>query len=182
MDLNKYEIAHYLPYRKEAMYCFTLDIVIVVVICVLFFVMEIQFYMPVLFLILPTYFIIESFFNYRLALLSFFEVCKNSYMSKDVYIVDINIENSASGHWGSIISKLYPKAVGMERYKIICVDTNNVKLTLRSAMSNKNSQLLTDGIRMTKPLKRTVVFGRYSHIVLKYLDDDDLAFILNRKL
>ncbi len=183
MDLAKFEIDRaFSPYRKEALYCLMIDVIITLICSTVCFLIEIQQSAPALFLIFPAYFIAEIIVNYRLALLSILEVRNQSYVCKEVTVTQIKIEDSASGRWGSIVPKLYSKSLGVNRYKILCVDANNEKIKLRCAMSRKIVRLLGDSMDASGGLRRTVIFGRYSHIVLKYCDNDDLALVMNRKL
>lgn len=183
MGLAKYEIVRaYSPYRKEALYCFVIDIITVFVCSAVFILIGIPHYAPLLFLVFPTYLVVEILINYRLAVLSILEEWNQIYVLKDILIVGIKIEDSASGRWGSVIPKLYPKELGIKRYKIKCIDSNKAEMSLRCVMSNKNAKLLSSRIDSESALLRTVVIGRYSRIILKYCDKDDLALVLNRTM
>lgn len=183
MDLTKKELFRaYSPYRKEALYCFAIDVIIVIVGIATLVCLGLPHYAPVLFLIFPGYFVLEILINYRLAILSIIEERTQNYILKDVSIIGMRVEDSASGRWGSVVPKLYPGNIGMNRYKILCIDSNKHKLSLRRVMSNKNAQLLSDKIYDVSILPSTVVIGRYSRIILKYCDEDGVAFVLNRTM
>ena len=183
MDLTKKELfCAYSPYRKEALYCLGIDGIVAFVCCAVFFLQKVHTFAPALFLIIPGYFILEMLINYRLAILSFIEERNQSYIQKEISIVGMKIEDSASGRWESAIPKLYAKNLRMNRYKIMCIDSNKEKISLRRVMSNKNAQLLSDKIHDESPLRRTVVIGKYSRIILKYCDKDDVSFVLSRTM
>ena len=183
--LNKNEFAHaYSPYRKEARYCLIVDLIISVFGCVLVFYMYALVNKTAIWLLgaFPSLLIIESFVNYRLAILSLIEEKHQLVVQKTVTLGTFKKEDSASSHWGSIIPKLYPKEMNMQRYKMRCIDTNGEKLTLRCAMSLRNAILFDKMMEDETTRKRTLIIGKYSRIILKYCDNDDFAFILSRRL
>ena len=184
MDSNKVEYSRaYSPYRKEALYCFIVDILILIVSFIVIFSIKLETYTIQLLWIIPVYLIAEVFLNYRLALLSLIEEkCRGGTVLATVEIKRISRESSLSGRWESVIPKLYPKEMRVERYKINCTDPNGKKIVLRRAMSMKNAQLFDKMIECDSMRRRTVVIGKYSHIIVKYCDKDDFAFILSRRL
>ena len=183
MDLSKNEVARaYSPFRKEALFCFIVDVVILLICSAVFVVIELQKYAIWLFLVFPLYFLAEVFINYRIAILSLIEDRHQCIVFRTVVIEHVQIESSASGHWGSVLPSLYPSQMRVQRYKIKCTDANGKKLSLRCAMSIRNAKLFDKMLESPSLRKRTVVTGKFSHIILKYCDKDDFAFVLSRRL
>ena len=110
------------------------------------------------------------------------EHCREGTILKTVFIENFQIESSASGHWGSVIPNLYPEKMGVNRYKIKGTDSEGQKIVLRCAMSFKNAKLFDQMIEDVSMKKRTVIVGKYSHIIVKYCDKDDFSFMLSRRL
>lgn len=174
----------YEPYRKEAMHCF-LEYILVVLVCgVVFLIWRIQ--NPNIYIVVGIgcllFFVLEIFLDYRLALLSWIEEHWRLYDIKEVQMVRIKVEYSPSGKYESIIPKLYPKELGVNRNKIKCIDFDNKKFSLRSAMGNKNAQILIDEINKKTGVRRTVKVGKYTHIIVKYCDNDYISHRLNTRL
>ncbi len=174
----------YEPYRKEAMHCFVEYILVVLACGVVFLIWKIQ--TPNIYIVLGIgcllSFVLEIFLNYRLALLSWIEERRQLYEVKEVQMIRFKEEYFTSGKYESIIPKLYPKDIGVCRNKIKCIDSNNKNLSLRSAMGNKNAQMLIDEIKKRTGVRRTVMVGKYTHIIVKYCDNDYISHRLNTVL
>ena len=127
----------YEPYILEALFCFGLDLLLsllMIIIIVKYGLFESTFFC----LAIPVYFLVAVFVNYRIALLSILERINKAYISTSFCIYEIQEEWSASGPWGSIIPKLYPKNQGVDRYKIIGIDSTGKPIKLHCAISEKN--------------------------------------------
>ena len=182
MDLSKSEFLHaYSPYRKEATRCLAIDVLVSFLCGIILFIVGIQTNAVWTFWVIPIYFFIELFVNYKFAILSLIEEKNKCVVLAVVTIEKKEIEDSASGRWGSIIPRLYPKELHMQRYKITCTDESGKKILLRSVMSINNAKLFNKMLETTSMCKRTIIAGKYSHIILKYCDRDDFALILNRR-
>lgn len=203
MDLKKRKRLHaYEPYKREALYCFCADLILVLCLAVVIILFDIPQKFPYVYLVFPAFFLLELVFNYSIFLLGLVEQRRNLFLQKQVRIQKITVENSFSGHWGSVISKLYPSQLMVGRYKLLCVDSSGEKLKLRSAMSLKKYQLLISHLhpelmealsrthsQRSKPVNPvdvvqqswTVSFGKYTHIILSYDDQNELSDMLNRQ-
>ena len=178
MTLKERELHNaYEPYNREALYCLRVDILLVLGLVIAFTLFGGWNY-PQLYWVFPFYFLLELIFNYSLAILGFFERKLGLFLQKKIKIVRITEDYSPSGHWGSVIPKLYPKQVNVSRNKLICTDEDGKRLRLRSAMSGKKWQLLFDSIE-ANPSQCTVTFGKLTHIVISYDDQNELCFQLN---
>ena len=179
MALSKKEINHaYSPYRKEAIFCFIIDCVIVVAsMAFLICIDAIQ-----LFYVFPLYFVVEVLLNYRLAILCAIEERYRKFDLLEIKFTKSDLEDSASGHWGSIIPQLYPSELRVARYRIKCIDSNNKSLTLRCVMSLKNAELFDKMIECNTEQMQLVIVGKYSRIIVKYCTINDFTFVLNRRL
>lgn len=202
MSSNERKMLHaYEPYRREALYCLRVDLLIVFCGAIIVTIAGMPRIWPSFYWIFPAYLLIELFLNYSLALIGTMEQRRELFIRRQVRIQKITREHSFSGRWGSVISKLYPPNLMVDRYKMICLDENGEKLTLRSAMSLKKYRLLIERIdpacrryhrgrrhERPKPIDRTaptelplwtVTIGKYSHIILSYDDKDELCDFLN---
>ena len=188
MNISDKEITRaYEPYRKEALYILIIyalyELGITVFFIPVYFVTGRD---PAFFILLPGILLFFAVFavlvNFRLAILSKIEERRNLYIRKEVEITDLRGESDLYGKWNNILPKLYPEHLGVDRHKILCIGPDGKKLTLRSAMSLKNAWLLADEIIKETGKKRTVLYGKYTHIIVKYCDGDDTAFRLSRLL
>lgn len=185
MDLRNRDVVRaYEPYRKEALYCLVVDVLIILGCAAMVITTGVRD-RGILSLFggfFVLFFVIEIFTDFRLGLLSRIEESCQLYVQLVIQVVQIKEEHSTSGHWGSIIPKLYPKNLNVQRYKISCFDSNMKKLRLRSAMGEKNAQALYDIVTKNNSMKYTVLIGKYTHIIVKYCDKDDISLKLNRTL
>ena len=169
----------YDPYNREALYSLRLDILIVLCLAILLALFGALPKYAAVFWVFPFYFLLELVFNYSLALLGRIESKKQLYASRQVRIQSIAEEYSPSGHWGSVIPRLYPKQLNVSRSKLICLDDSGKRLRLRSVVSGKKWQALSDGIEAEPQKLRSVTYGKLTHIVISYDDKDELCFQLN---
>ena len=162
MDSHKVAVNAYEPYFKEALFCLWFDIIIELIISAFLVLIKVAF----LLWIIPIFFVFELFANFRIAVLAIIERRKSRYAIKDVYITDLHIEDSASGHWGSILPRLYPPNLQIERYRLTCTGPDGKKIMLRCAMSTSKRRILNKFLGKNCILK--VTYGRMSKIVVKF--------------
>ena len=176
MDSHKAAVSAYEPYFKEALFCLWLDIIIALIISVFLIMTKVTF----LLWIIPIFFVFELFVNFRIAVLAIFERRKSRYATKNVYITDLHIEDSASGHWGSILPRLYPSNLQIERYRLTCTGSDGEKIMLRCAMSTAKRKILNKFLGKNCMLK--VTYGRMSKIVVKYDGAESDMYRLNQRV
>lgn len=180
MDLHDLQIKKaYTPYRKEALHCAGIALVITIVGSLSLLVIGLHHIAPMLFLIFPLFWLVEMVIDCRLAIYSVLEKRKRKYITKIVTIVQIRTENAVSGHWGSVIPQMYPKQLRVDRYKILVYDNSGNKVSLRCVMSGKKWQMLSDNVLKGGSLERKITYGKYSRIVIAWNDKDNLAYSLN---
>ncbi len=182
MDLSDKAYASYIPYRKEAGYCLCIDIVIITFLVIFLLAMNIHQFAPHLFVFCLLFIIIEIFTNYRIALLSFLEIRSHKFVTTELYLVEIGEEFSLSGKWGSQMLKLYSPQMMVRRYRFIFKAHNGKRLVLRCAMSAKKAQKVKDVLAEKETISRRIIFGKYTHIILKCDDKDEIASVLNTKI
>lgn len=172
----------YEPYRREALYSFVMSILAMVCCTVVIIPWGIE--IPGVFLVLGVGYLcillLEAVFIFRWALLSVIEKRRGCYACAQVQMVRISEEFVPSGKYESVVGKLYPKELRVRRHIIKCVDADGNRLTLRSVMSGKNAQPLLDEIYYKTGKTRTVLYGKYTHIIVKYCDDDDTSLTERR--
>lgn len=169
----------YAPYRKEALHCAGLALVITIVGFLSMLLINLHQIAPILFLIFPLYWLAEILINCRLSIYSFWEARKREYVTTTATIIQIRTENAVSAHWGSAIPQLYPKQLRVDRYKIVGYDDSGNKVFFRCVMSGKKWQLLSDNVQKGSSLERKIIYGKYSRIIILWSDKDDLAHSLN---
>lgn len=183
MQVSERELSRaYEPYRKEAWYTFVTTTVVMIV-CALV-ILPWGIHVPGVYLVLGIGYLgillLEAVSIFRTALLSGIEMRRGLYVRVEIRMTSLRDEFIPSGKYASIIPKLYPKELQVEPHKIKCVGADNNKLTLRSAMRAKHAQLLIDEVWDQPERTRTVLYGKYTHVIVKYCDKDDTAFLLNR--
>ncbi len=181
MRENGLYIMAYEPFRREARYCFGLDLLISFVLAICFFLLHL-FSSPLFCMIIPLYFLIEIIVNYRIGLLSRLESKRRLFVSTLVSITKIQDEYSPSGRWNSIIPKLYPPHLRVNRYRIIGRDSIGNMINLRCAISGEKWQLIHDNIGEGIGWDRLITYGKLTHIILSFDNKDDISFKLNRNL
>lgn len=185
MDLSDREVTRaYEPYRREALYSFITTLL--VMLCCTALTIPWGIHNPKLFIIFVVGYLfiqlLAAVFIYRFALFSIIEKRRNAYIKVSIRIIGISDEWIPSGKYESVMPKLYSKGLKVEPQKIKCMDSDMNKLMLRSAMSAKNAQLLVDEIWNEPGKVRTVLYGKYTHIIVKFCDKDDTSFKLNRTI
>lgn len=185
MGLIDKEVARaYEPYRKEALYSFTMILSAMIGGALIFIPWGKDD--PKIYVVLgvgyPFILLLATALDFRLALLSVFEKMGKCYIKAEIQMIRITEEFLPSGKYESVIHKLYPKEAHVSPVKILCRTSDNKKLILRRAMSGKNQQLLVDEIWNDPEKKRTVQYGKFTHIIVEYCDKDDVAYWLNRRI
>ena len=125
----------YRPYIKEFLYCLGIDAIITLIIIIL----AVSFNVPHLCLYFLPFLAAEVAWNYRVAILIFIERPSRSPVQCRAAVKVIDTEWSASGKYGSIIDKLYPKELEVGRYKIICEMPEGKRFRVRSVMARKRA-------------------------------------------
>jgi len=166
----------YAPYKKEAWYCFFIDIIICLVGSVIYYSIgaaDIVTWFPFVFM---GYLFLEVFFNYRLAVLSCIERIFNLTDVKCFRFIKISDAFSFSGKYGSVIYSLYPKELNMGSYKITAIENTTLKkVKLRTSVPGKKWQIISDNIYYNNADNVYVVYGKLTHIIIDY-DSTNLYF------
>lgn len=181
MKLNRRAILRaYAPFRKEALISLAIDAAAMLL------------YAGVMaacgalkadwrcWLVLPAYVVVACLVHYRIALLSVVEQRRGMTVSDTVVIHALKEDYSASGHWGSMLSELAPKKVRLARTAFVCTDGSGKRLRLRRVTVSRNLQLLGNAIHRDGSVSRRVTYGKMTHIILAWDDDDAMAVELNR--
>lgn len=108
-----------------------IDVVIIAVMSTIFIASHCE---KLSFWIVPGYLLLECFLNYRMAILILIEHSHYKNQRSTVEIKSLGTEWSASGHFGSIIGKMYPKDMNVSRCKIRCIKDQK-KFNLRCMMT-----------------------------------------------
>jgi len=169
----------YTPYRKEALYCLIIDIVVAVSIVLLLLLARAGWF---ILLILPIFALCTFFLNYLPMLRVRTEARGELFKSETLEIVDIKESRSAVGYWGTVLKESYPKALRIGKYKIACRDAQGQKIMLQCVMSEQKRELLREGIDRKQLTACTVIYGKYSHIIQAYDGCGPLIDALNQKL
>lgn len=155
-----------LPYRREALYCLLIDFIIIVLSSMTFYLVNVPWQ---LYLMLPTYLLFECVANYRISILLHVEQSLKQIKTCNVVITQLTEDCSGSGWlWNSILPKLYPKEINMQRYWIVCKTENGKVLRIRSAMSERKAKIITDVFINAEPYIITLMHGRFSRILYLY--------------
>ena len=181
--------AAYEPFRREALHCFLLNLLLFSIFGALLLAVSLKSRIKVheinlLLISIPIFvFEIHLFCTvYRIAILSWIEMAGKVFVTQSLILEEIKEESSPSGRWGSIIPQLYPKKANYGRYKILCRTEEGKRFKLRCAVNGKNYQIIGNQIWDGPGWKRSVTYGRFSHVILRYNDKDDISFILSRRL
>lgn len=189
MVINDKEVTRaYEPYRKEAIHIFASYVLLLFFLTIgyiiVYFLSDLgnpAFHIIWIGVVL-FFFLVAVIINFRLALLSVFEEHRQLYIQKEVQIIRLDEDWDFYGKWNNILPKLYPPKTGVNRRKLRCVDSDGNKLILRSALGQKNAQLLLDEIYSKIGNKHTILYGKYTHIIVKFVGNDNTAFRLSRML
>ena len=169
----------YEPYRKEALYCLIIDIVVAVSIVLLLLLARAGWF---ILLILPLFAVCTGFINYLPMLRIRKEMRAELFETAVAEILEIRETRSAAGYWGTVLRESYPKALHVGKYKILCRDTAGQRITLQCVMSEQKQQLLRDGIDRKQLTQCSVTYGKYSRIIQAYDGCGNLTDALNQKL
>ena len=171
MDLDEMKKRAYAPYRREALYCFAIDITIVAVGIVLFYLYDMHNIIPWFPLIFAFYLLIEIFLNYWIAILSYVEQIFNLMTTDEIKLIKIYNAHSLSGKYGSIINSLYSKKLNMGSYRIKAYGSKKIKL--RTAISGKKWQIISDNIYLGNADNVRLTYGKLTHIIISFDKKDD---------
>ena len=175
MDKKSIAKNAYAPYIKESLYCVEIFALVAGLILIIFAAFSVAtginvYIVPVI--ILSVYAVLDCILNHWLSILSAFER-KCDWLECKLTIKAIKTEASWSGHmWESAIKKLYPKAWRVDRYKLICEDVDGKKIVLRSVMRGKKYQIIQDRVFNSLPTECSIMYGRYTKIVMYYKGKD----------
>ncbi|MDF2698582.1 MAG: hypothetical protein K0Q49_138 [Haloplasmataceae bacterium] len=142
---NEFAKGNIQAYFKEAIRAFTIDLVLLGLIWLLYFCLIYENGQYVLFTILFTvvYFLLAIFLHYGLAILEFIDMKKSDVIKQTVKINDFKIENSWSGWLGhSNVAKFYPKDKIVDRFKIYFLNDSNEKQFVRLIMSLEKRKII----------------------------------------
>ena len=171
-NLDEIKKRAYAPYRREALYCVAIGIAIVSVGSVLFYLYDIHNIIPWFPIIFLCYLLIEIFLNYRIAILSYVEQIFNLTAIDEFKLIKIYDAHSLSGKYGeSIINSLYSKKLNMGSYKIKAKGSKKIKL--RTAISGKKWQIISDNIYLCSADNVKVTYGKITHIIISFDKKDD---------
>ena len=103
-------------------------------------------------------------------MLSRVEIKLSKYTTKKLKIKKIREEFSGSGPWyeNSIVGRLYPKELGLERCKIECLDENNKVIKLRLVMGSKKADKLQLAMQNNPNLYPPIIYGELTKIILYF--------------
>ncbi len=174
----------YEPYKKEALFCLKIDIVLVLltsfIVVIIFITKNIFLLKSLIFDVAIVILIFMDYvFNYHLIVCTIMEYRNNKYSVVPVIIVDYDEEASFSGHdFHSVIPKLYDKELCFYRYKIITLQDDNKPLTLRLACGKKRIEL----IKHFKENKQKIYikYGLSSKILISICEKSDEAYKFNK--
>lgn len=175
----------YEPYFEEAIYCLENYIIACLAVIILFILCSFVFAVnmwPLITLALGILTILECLGNFRLSFLAKLENRRLLWIKRNLTIIKITEDFSTSTRWGSILPKLYPKNQRMNRYKLICVDQNQKRYKLRSAMSGKKYQIIQDRLFELKNTSCEIHYGKYSHIIMLYKNHEEWTDKLNHMI
>lgn len=168
MDLNGEHIKRAVsPYHRESLYCVALDLMALVACTGLFALIGFEKSAPSLFWILPLYLLVECFVNYRISIQSIIAIAFRHFTSQVLRIEKMSVESASSGWlWNSVIETLYPKALGIRRYKIRCREENGKSLKLRMVMSQQKASRIASLIVLQPGSGYLITYLGYSRIIL----------------
>ncbi len=172
MDIDRKLIKNsYIPYNREALYCFCIDTMILLLGSAGFICVNAHINAPWIFGFIPFCYTVECFLNYKVSLLSKIEYRYNKYTIIRLRIAKLKIELSWSGsrsdHFNaSALKKLYPKNMHVEKYRIICYDELGKKYRLRMVMSGKKWEKMLKLIERRGDTYVPITFGKLTKVVL----------------
>ena len=173
----------YEPYFKEALHCFQIWVLVsLACVCVS---VAISVYanvnlLPFVAAFIALYALADCILNYRLSFLALAESKKETWDIDEFEITEISEDPSWAGHWWeSTVSRLYPKDLRVERYKLKCRTASGEIKALRAAMSGKKYQIISDRIFNLQPTKCKIRYGKHSRIIIHYASGGEWTDTLN---
>ncbi|MBQ7322787.1 MAG: hypothetical protein IJW99_11865 [Clostridia bacterium] len=167
----------YAPYRKEALYCLIIDLIIALSLTLLLLLAGAGWF---LLGILPLFCAGTLLLNYRTYRRIRKEIGEEAFEELTVEVTDIREDRSLAG-WGGIIKEGYPKNLHVLRCKLICRGADGQKFVLLSVMSEQKQRLLRESIDRKQLTACRILCGKYSRILLHYEESGELFDTLNRK-
>ncbi|MBR1757363.1 MAG: hypothetical protein IJ744_01375 [Lachnospiraceae bacterium] len=156
--INKYVGFH--PFRIEALYCFGID---VLVFCV-FMAIDMNLF-SILYMYFVGYVVLEMLFSYRVGLLSVLEVLCHGFICEELQFLYCKEEWSPSGHFGSIIPKLFSKYKRVERTKVFFKRKNGSTIKLRCIFYGEPTTWFHHKYGETIPYEK-VEYGKFSRVII----------------
>lgn len=171
-SIDKYLKKNTAPYIRELLYVLCIDLIIVLLLCFIFLipnwssVSDVRGIVLALACIILIYITVELFFNYRLGLLAIIDKYKGDYREYEGIITDYIVESSASGWlWNSIIPKLYPKQLGVNRFRILFISNGAEEFT-RIIMSRDKGIQIYNMLMQNKNSRVRLIVCKRSKILL----------------
>ena len=168
----------YAPYRKEALYCLIIDIVIAVSLTLLLLLAGAGWF---LLIILPLFAAGTVLINYRTILRARREIKEDAFVTGTVEILDVKELRSAAGYGGAILRELYPRSLRAGRCRIVCRAEDGEKLILSCVMSEEKRRLIREAIDRGQMKQISLTWGAHSRIPILFGESGSLANTLNQK-
>ena len=175
MDLDKKrKIASisYRPYRKEALHCLGIFICILLTLSIPIALLAYTWDSRILawFILLTVgYIVVDCILIYRLSLISVYENKKCDWSIQKLTITKISQEFSWAFHWSADgISRLYPKELHFDKYKVVCKNEMGSRVVLRTAISGKKYQIIQNRLFENLDTTCTIYYGKHSKIIMLY--------------
>lgn len=174
----------YSPFYREAIYCLVSDLVVSVVASIVLLLFNIQNIAPQLLLIIPTFFLICIFLNYRLAILAIIEKRFNRYVTSEIKIEKISNEYMLSSRWRykSAFQCIYPEKLYAGRYHLSCQNAAGKKVKLWCVLDGKQWEMLNKICCEKQFSEIKVTYGSLSSIIVSFDGKDSFSRNLNRKI
>ena len=179
----------YEPYRREAWHSFLIDLILSIGMAVVLFLIQAHKTFPWLFLAIPALLLLELFFNYFIVVLSWVEIRLHLFCEERIRLIRIKEEFVPSGRLGSVLDKLYPKALLAERDILVVSTPDNRSMKLRCAFGgnepssfgrNRKKEIHKNKETDPDPLGESrIVYGKLTHIILSW---DGKRFVSNTGL
>ena len=176
----------YEPFFLEALHNLIITTIVVllitislVIICKGKNVSALIFILPILLL----YITLELVFTYKTCILALLERKKSLWEEKTVVIKKIvAFRSGADPMMDSAMSKIYPKKMSVDRYKVICETEEGDKLVLKTVLSFRKYWLFFSALSKQKELKCKFYYGKYSKIIMYCKGNGELFDKMNYML
>ena len=170
----------YIPYFKESIYqFFSVSCALIIGIVVLIAVDVVNLMGIVIIAIIVMS--MDLVLNHLVSILAIFDIMFKTNKTSVVHIKKIKVVISFTGKYDNAITTLYPEEQRVDKYRLICITDDGKKLILRSVMSGKKRQIISDIVRKDGNKSFNITYGRFSHIIISYNGKDDLSKILTRR-